>query len=129
MSVEERPEWLAGDVAFVSEEDVAADSEAVQTWVSIVPVVVLTRGRGGCTVWTRDGRHDLAAVRHNEVDPTGAGDVFAAAFLIEYARSRDALAAARFATVAGALAVGGVGAASVGDRAQIEALMSAGALR
>jgi sugar/nucleoside kinase (ribokinase family) len=122
------PPWLAGDVVFVSEEDVQ-DADSVAVWRDRVPVVALTRGRGGCTVWDADGRHDLSAATVREEDPTGAGDVFAAAFLVRYEETRDVLGAARFAAAAGALSVRGEGVDSVATREQIEALLEQGQVK
>ncbi len=121
--VEPRPEWLVGDVVFVSDEDVS-DAEAVSVWHTQVPVVVLTLGRRGCIVWDENGRHELPALYSQEVDPTGAGDVFAAAFLVRYHETHDALSSARFAAAAAALKVRSSGLHGIGSRAQIEALLT-----
>ncbi|MPZ47758.1 MAG: sugar kinase [Dehalococcoidia bacterium] len=122
--VEARPAWLAGDAVFVSEEDVI-DPEAVSVWQRVVPVVVLTRAGRGCSVWDATGRHDLAAFATNERDPTGAGDVFATAFLIRLKETGDTMAAARFGMAAAALAVRQAGTESIGGREEIEALIAA----
>ena len=50
---------------------------------------MVTEARKGCTVW-----HGGRPVRYppfeaQEVDPTGAGDVFAAAFFLRYTETRD----------------------------------------
>jgi sugar/nucleoside kinase (ribokinase family) len=116
--------WLAGDVVFVSQEDVV-DAEAVAAWRERVPVVVLTRAGRGCTVWDAAGRHDLPPFETEETDPTGAGDVFAVAFLVAFAENRDAPKAALFASAAASLAVRGAGFASIGDRAAIEVVLHA----
>jgi sugar/nucleoside kinase (ribokinase family) len=121
-AIQPRPEWLWGDAVFVSEEDVE-DVGLLAAWQQLVPVVVLTRARRGCTVWDASGRHDVAAIEAEEVDPTGAGDVFAAAFLLRYHEGRDAVGAARFATAAAALAVGAPGLEGIGDRQAIEAIL------
>jgi sugar/nucleoside kinase (ribokinase family) len=122
------PAWLAGDVVFVSDEDVQ-DADSVAEWREGVPVVALTRGRGGCTVWGESGRHDLSAAVVRERDPTGAGDVFAVAFLVRYHETRDVLDAARFASAAGALSVRGKGFESVAGRDEIEALLAQGQVK
>ncbi|MBI2468198.1 MAG: hypothetical protein HYV62_10340, partial [Candidatus Rokubacteria bacterium] len=54
-----------------------------------------------------------------EVEPTGAGDVFAAAFLIRYNATGDPWDAAAFAAVAGALTVEGEGIAGVPTRERL----------
>ncbi|HEX5369510.1 MAG TPA: PfkB family carbohydrate kinase, partial [Dehalococcoidia bacterium] len=120
---EPRPGWLHGNVVFVSEEDVS-DAEAVAAWRQQVPVVVLTLGRRGCIVWDDGGRHETPALYSQEVDPTGAGDVFAAAFLVRYHEIHDAVAAARFAAAAAALKLRSFGLDGIGGRNQIEALLA-----
>jgi hypothetical protein len=128
MPFEPSPAWLAGEAVFVSEEDVL-DSEGVAEWQTRVPIVVLTRGYRGCTVWYAAGRHDISAAHVEEVDPTGAGDVFAAAFLIRYAEDRDVLQAGRVATAAAALAVRGEGISAIGSRDEIELLVRGGRVK
>ena len=76
--------------------------------------VVLTRGPKGTTTWAQDhkriSRHDIpASPVENQVDPTGCGDVFAAAFCFHYASHRDARAAVEFANGVAALNVGYLG--------------------
>jgi sugar/nucleoside kinase (ribokinase family) len=125
--VEPAAPWLIGDIVFVSEEDVT-EPEAVASWLRYVPLVVLTCGARGFTVFDDDGRHDFAAVPVREVDPTGAGDVFAAAFLVRWRETGGDLGeTARFAAAAAALSVQGVGLQGIARREQIEALLAAGA--
>lgn len=115
--------WQGAGVVFVSEEDVA-DPEAVEAWTAYVPTVVLTRGRRGSTIWSGGQRIDLPAIATNEVDPTGAGDVYATAFTVRYHETADAAEAGRFATAAAALSVRGIGFSAIGDRRAIEGLLS-----
>ena len=123
---EPRPAWLAGGVVFVSEEDIDRP-EAVEAWQEAVPVVVLTRSRSGATVWDALGRHDIPACETREIDPTGAGDVFATAFLIRLEETGDAVMAARFAAAAAALAVTAIGTEGIAGREEIEALAASAA--
>jgi len=66
----------------------------------------------------------------HEVDPTGAGDVFAAAFLIrlrETAQSptgEDPWEAARFANVVASFSVEGPGVSAIPRREQVEAYLN-----
>jgi sugar/nucleoside kinase (ribokinase family) len=125
---EAEPAWLAGDVVFVSDEDVQ-DAESVVVWSERVPVIALTRGSGGCTVWDAARRHDVSAAHVPEFDPTGAGDVFAAAFLFAFHERHEVLGAARFAAAAGALSVRGKGFEAVAGREEIEALLRRGQVK
>ena len=72
-----------------------------------MPIVALTRGWQGLTLFTRDAVQDVAALPREEVDATGAGDVFAAAFLVRYHECQDVLEAAAFASLRGLLCRGG----------------------
>lgn len=116
---------LAGvHVLFLSEHDLPEAGRAAHDFLSAVPMVALTRGWEGLTFLTRDGAHDVPALPRTEVDPTGAGDVFAAAFLVRYHETHDVLEAAAFAACAASCAVEAVGAAGLGDRAEIEKRMT-----
>lgn len=120
------PPLQGADAVFASEEDITSEAfnAGVAALAGAVPAVVFTRGRRGCTVW-HDGRRDeISAFAVEEVDPTGAGDVFAAAFLTELHRTGDAVASARFASAAAALSVRAVGVSSIGNRLEIESLLA-----
>jgi sugar/nucleoside kinase (ribokinase family) len=107
-------------VVFLSEEDLPDAATAARQLLCHVPMVALTRGWKGLTFLTRQGEYDVPGLPKPEVDPTGAGDVFAAAFLVRYHESGDPLDAAAFAACAASCAVEGVGATSLGDRAEVE---------
>jgi sugar/nucleoside kinase (ribokinase family) len=112
--------WLGGDAVFVSEEDVAGAD--LEPWRSRVSLLVQTRGSRGCTVWHEFGWHDVPAFDVDEVDPTGAGDVFMTAFAVRYRETGMSLESARFAAAAAALAVTKPGIEGIGTRDEIEAL-------
>lgn len=111
------------DVVVLSEEDVAGDDTAVDAYRERVGIVVLTRGARGATVYAGKGVLHVPAFPAHEVDPTGAGDVFAAAFMIRYHQEKDLLGAARFAAATAAFVVEGPGASSVPTLAQVEERM------
>ncbi len=107
------------DIAFVSEEDMLDDEEALAGWQREAEIVVLTCGSGGATVWSEGKERRISAFPHVEVDPTGAGDIFAAAFMIAYAETRNIAAAARFADAAAGLSVEGAGTSKAPERRQV----------
>ncbi len=118
----ERPDrdLLGVHVLFISEHDLPDADARARDLLSSVPIVALTRGWRGLTLFTRDGRHEVPSLPRPEVDPTGAGDVFAAAFLVRYQEAGDPLEAAAFAACAASCVVEGVGASTLGDRAEVE---------
>ena len=67
-------------------------------------VIVLKRGKQGCTVFAREGNPlDVPAYPVDEVDPTGAGDCFDAGFLCGLLEGRPLQDCARVGAAAGAL--------------------------
>ena len=112
-------------VLFVSQHDLPPSGLQPRDFLRWVPMVAVTRGWRGAQLLTRDATHDVPGYPRPEVDPTGAGDVFAAAFMVRYQETGDALEAAAFANCAASCAVEGVGASSLGDRAEIERRMEA----
>jgi 1D-myo-inositol 3-kinase len=110
---------LGVHVLFLSEHDVPSADARARELLSSVPIVALTRGWRGLTLLTGQGIHEVPTLPRPEVDPTGAGDVFAAAFLVRYHETGDAVDAAAFAACAASCAVEGIGAAALGDRGEV----------
>ncbi len=110
---------LGVHVLFLSEHDLSDADLRARELLASVPIVALTRGWRGLTLLTRDGCHEVPSLPAAEVDPTGAGDVFAASFLVRYWEEGDPLAAAAFAACAASCVVEGVGAATLGDREEV----------
>lgn len=89
--------------------------------------VLITCGGAGAFVSGASGRHWLAAPAVEVVDSTGAGDVFAAAFLMQYLESSgDVEKSGRFATAAAALATRAFGPGAIPGRQSITALLKQG---
>jgi pfkB family carbohydrate kinase len=71
------------DAVIISEDDVA-DRSVIDEWASKARMLVVTLGDRGADVYrngSQQPHHSPAFKSATEVDPTGAGDVFAAAFL------------------------------------------------
>ncbi len=67
----------------LSQEDLLNDEMLAQyrKWSKLL---VLTKGANGCTVYYEDETHHIPVSTVTEIEPTGAGDIFAAAFLLKY---------------------------------------------
>ncbi|RMG99792.1 MAG: ribokinase [Chloroflexi bacterium] len=89
----------------LSEEDLPdrATLEAYRQWSRLL---VLTQGKEGCTLFMDDEVQHIPAPVVREVEPTGAGDIFAAAFLTRlYQTAGNPWEAARFANEIASLSV------------------------
>ena len=114
------PFWLGADVLFVSDEDLDGRDDALERWTHDVPVVAMTESWKGARVYAESVWRRIDAFPEDEVDPTGAGDTFATAFLIRLHETNDVAEAARFGTAAASISVGAAGAAAMPLRADIE---------
>ena len=110
---------------FVSTEDIRGQEEQLTEWVQRVPMAVVTAGAAGALLYVNGDRFEVKPrpVRE-EIDATGAGDVFAATFMIYYHRDGDPWAAAEAATCAASLSVEGEGWSSVPDATTLEAALA-----
>lgn len=104
----------------LSIEDVAGDEAAAQAFAAHCPLVVVTRGAAGATLYLRGEPRHVAAFAAAERDPTGAGDVFACAMLARLRETGDPMLAAAFASAAAALSVQGPGLGELSGRAAVE---------
>ncbi len=105
----------------LSDEDVRGDPACVERFAALTPMLVLTHGARGASVYRAGEVRDFPTRRAKEVDPTGAGDVFAAAFLIRLAEVDDPWEAARFANIVASFSVEGQGVSAIPSREQVEA--------
>lgn len=111
-------------VLFLSAEDVRAQEATVVEWFQRVPLGVVTAGRAGALLFVNGERSEVRARHSREVDATGAGDVFATTFLIQYQREGDPWAAAEAAACAAALSVEGNGWSAVPESPVLEAALA-----
>lgn len=109
---------------FLSLEDVGGDLASASDWFQRVPVGVVTAGRDGAVLFVNGERYPVRPHRAREVDTTGAGDVFAAAFMIHYHRHGDPWRAAEAGTCVAALSVEGEGCSTIPDAATLAAALA-----
>ncbi len=108
-------------VLVLSEEDLGEFTERLQAYTTLTPIVILTRGARGCTVFQRGRKpFDSPAFQAKEVDPTGAGDVFTTAFLIRLHETNDLVEAARFANCTASFVIEAEGTLGIPTRKQVE---------
>ncbi len=81
----------------LSEQDLA-DRQWLKQFRKWARLLVVTQGASGCTVYMADEVRHVAAPPADEQDPTGAGDIFAAAFFVRLLQTKgNPWEAARFA--------------------------------
>jgi len=112
------------DACIVGLEDMQGDLGRVEQMAAACPILVVTEGKQGATLYTQGQEHKIAAPQVEEVDATGAGDIFAAAFFVRLHLTGDALDAARFATQLAARSVQRAGLDSVPTQDEIYDLMA-----
>lgn len=101
------------DVLILSHDDLLPfanhnrfDADAMLTnWSMLIPLLVATDGKHGATLFQRGIAERFPAYSAQEVDPTGAGDVFAAAFLVYLHKHGDPRKAVDFANCVASLSI------------------------
>jgi len=68
-------------------------------------IVAVKKGAQGCKIYSKEGVVVVDGLKVQEVDPTGAGDCFGAAFVVGLLGGRTLEATAKYANAAAALAV------------------------
>ncbi|MEM7736896.1 MAG: sugar kinase [Deinococcota bacterium] len=89
----------------VNEQDDDGESAARGLLRRGIETVILKLGDRGCKIYSGSNVNTIDAISVQEVDPTGAGDCFAAGYAVAQLSGWGVIDSARFANVAGALAV------------------------
>jgi sugar/nucleoside kinase (ribokinase family) len=108
-------------ILILSIEDLGHDAGLVSIYAKLAPIVVITQGSGDALLYVEgQERARVPACPAQSVDPTGAGDVFAAALLVRYRETGDPVKAIHFAHYVAAQAIGGEGLSAIPLRARIK---------
>lgn len=116
------------DVLILSHDDLLpfangnrAEADTILThWSTQVPLLVATDGRHGATLFQHGSIKRFEAYPVQEVDPTGAGDVFAAAFLCHLYQNGNPRAAVNFANCVASFSIEKAGVEGIPTRAMVE---------
>ena len=93
------------DVVIMSHEDVAGDEATIDRFAASARILVVTIGAAGCRVFANGEERRVPVTPMEEIDPTGAGDIFAAAYLIHFRQIGDPWSAAQYANCVASLSV------------------------
>ncbi|RPJ20569.1 MAG: ribokinase [Chloroflexi bacterium] len=120
-------EWMNADLALaragavvISREDVSDNDELIEHLAHQTRVLAVTEGPAGAVLFWNGDRRRFRAPDVSEVDATGAGDIFAAAFFIRLFTTRDPWEATRFATLVASRSVTRVGLDGIPTPREIE---------
>ena len=124
------PELIrTADVVVLSMEDLGDDRDALAHYVRLARLLVLTLGPDGAMLIENGQETHAAAFDVVEADPTGAGDVFATAFMIRYHETGDAYQAAMFANCVASFIIESVGPTNMPTRERVLDRLAHGQLR
>jgi sugar/nucleoside kinase (ribokinase family) len=107
----------------ISREDVGGDEEQIEAFAHHVRLLAVTEGAAGSVLYWNGDRRRFRAPKMNEIDSTGAGDIYAAAFFIRMYTTRDPWEAARFATQFAAYSVTRFGLDGIPTEQEIQACL------
>ncbi len=93
------------NAAVLSIEDVRGNEEIIEEMMTAVRVLAVTEAANGVRIYWNGDVRTFRAPPSIEVDPTGAGDIFAAAFFVRLNQTRDPWESARFANQLAAASV------------------------
>ena len=97
------------DIIFLSNDDIQSNDKILDFIIRSCAHVVYTMGKMGAKVYLNGEVHIYPAYPAEEVDATGAGDVFATAYLIEYCNSGSVDKACTMAHCAASFIIEGLG--------------------
>src|SRR5215208_2437502 len=123
-------EWSNVDLALaragavvISREDVDGNEELIEHMAHQTRVLAVTEGSAGAVLFWNGDRRRFHTPDVPDVDATGAGDIFAAAFFTRLFTTRDPWEATRFATLVAARSVTRVGLDGIPTPREIEECM------
>ena len=110
---------LVGAVV-LSREDVEGDDELIESMAHQTRLLAVTEGSAGAVLYWNGDRRRFRAPELEELDATGAGDIFATAFFVRLYTTRDPWEAARFATKLAAHSVSRPGLEAIPTQLEIQ---------
>jgi sugar/nucleoside kinase (ribokinase family) len=111
------------DAVVLSVEDVSGDESVIEMMALEARILAVTEGPAGARLYWNGDLRRFHAPEVEEVDATGAGDIFAAGFFARLHATRDPWEAARFATKLAACSVGRRGLDGIPTQSEIQTCM------
>ena len=89
----------------ISDEDVGGDEDRIDEMAASCKILTVTEADQGARLYWKGDIRRFPPPQVHEIDATGAGDIFAAAFFIRLYTTRDPWEAARFGTQLAAISI------------------------
>ncbi|MCW5877795.1 MAG: hypothetical protein KIS80_02865 [Anaerolineales bacterium] len=128
-----RAEWeeaehvlARADACVLAREDLGGDQAQIERLAAACPLLVVTDGAAAVHIYTQGEQLSVQPAVAEALDPTGAGDVFAAAFFISMYQQADPLQATRLASQLATRSVNHHGLAGAPSRDDVVDLLSSG---
>ena len=109
------------DAVIFSDADFGHRWDEIERFAASTNLSIVTQGDRGARLYASVAWEDFPAYAAVPLDPTGAGDVFAAAFLYAWERTGDRREAVDFANCVASFSIEDVGTTSLPDSAAIQA--------
>ncbi|MCC6148131.1 MAG: ribokinase [Anaerolineaceae bacterium] len=109
--------------AVLSIEDVENNEHRIEELQAASSVLAVTEGAAGARVFWRGDQRRFRSPRVKEIDPVGAGDIFATAFFYRLHQTQDPWEAASFAVKLAATSVTRRGLQGIPTSSEVEACM------
>ena len=113
----------AANAVIISKEDIGYNQQTIDAMAKLCRILVVTEAFHGATVYAGNESRHFQAPSKIEIDPTGAGDIFAAAFFILNANGYSPWQAGETATQIASISVTRKGLGSIPTREEIIGIM------
>jgi sugar/nucleoside kinase (ribokinase family) len=111
------------DAIVLSVEDLQGNEDLINEYAQKTRILVVTEGFNGARIYWNGDIHHVAAPKVNVVDPTGAGDIFAAVFFTRLLAIKDPWVAGKQAVQLASQSVTRVGLAGIPTDKEIQQSM------
>jgi sugar/nucleoside kinase (ribokinase family) len=108
-------------IAVLSIEDVQYNEDIIEKMAATINILAVTEGEHGARVYWNGDLHHFRPPRVDEMNSTGAGDIFAASFFYRYYHTRNPWEAARFANQLASCSVTRQGLDSIPTQTEVQA--------
>lgn len=110
------------DAVVLSREDLSGNPMAEEKLAEVCKVLVITDGASKIHLYKEANLTVMTPHETKMIDPTGAGDIFAAAFFSYFASSHEAIQAVKFASQIAGISVTREGLAGIPKKSEIQSL-------